>query len=450
MTQETIFALSSGEARAGVAVIRLSGAMVTPILKEFCGSKPFLPRDLTYTTIRNPDSLDVIDRGMVVFFAGPASFTGEDVAEFHIHGSLAVIREMQEVLASCDGVRPAEPGEFTRRAFENGKMDLTEVEGLADLIQAETKAQKRQALRQMEGALGALYEDWRHRLIRGLAYVEADIDFSEEDLPDGVLAHVWPDIGAIAGEIQTHLGDSHRGERLRAGYRIVILGSPNVGKSSFLNALAKRDVAIVSEEAGTTRDVLEIHLDLGGFPVVVMDTAGLREAESSVEAEGIRRARLKAEDADLRLLLKDARDFGGVESDLVPESLGDLVLWNKADLVSDDIISRIQEISGSFALSAGQETGLRPVLEAIEARVKMEIGLSETASVTRLRHRSGLEACLNHLAEVAKMKDLSGDPDLEIAAEELRLGARALGRITGRVDVEDILDVIFRDFCIGK
>jgi tRNA modification GTPase len=426
--------------------------MVTPILKEFCRNQRFLPREMTLTEIRNPDSRELIDLGLVVLFEAPGSFTGEDVAEFHVHGSLAVMRELQDVLAAQPGLRPAEPGEFTRRAFENGKMDLTEVEGLADLIEAETKAQKRQALRQMEGALGVLYEGWRERLIQSLAYVEADIDFSEEDLPQGVLAHVWPNLADVCEEVSAHLGDGHRGERLRSGYRIVILGQPNVGKSSFLNALAKRDVAIVSEEAGTTRDVLEIHLDLGGFPVVVMDTAGLREAASDVEAEGIRRARMKAEDADLRLLIRDARDFDGGEGAFEGqgEIEGDLVLWNKADLVSSDTVSRIHEISGSFALSARQDTGLRPVLDAIEARVKSEIGLSETAQVTRLRHRQGLESCLSHLAEVAKMKERQGDPDLEIAAEELRLAARSLGRITGRVDVEDILDVIFRDFCIGK
>ncbi|TNE59735.1 MAG: tRNA uridine-5-carboxymethylaminomethyl(34) synthesis GTPase MnmE [Alphaproteobacteria bacterium] len=447
MPHDTIFALSSGQARAGVAVIRISGVTVTAILKKIGVKEPLSPREMKLTTIHNPDSDVVIDRAMVVFFEGPRSFTGEDVAELHVHGSPAVIKELLTVLATFEDCRPAEAGEFTRRAFENGKMDLTEVEGLADLIDAETSAQKAQALRQMSGALGDLYEDWRSRLIGRLAYVEADIDFSEEDLPEGILAHVWPDLDQVATEISAHLADGHRGERLRDGYRIVILGRPNVGKSSLLNHLARRDVAIVSDEAGTTRDVLEVHLDLGGYPVTLMDTAGLREDAGAVEAEGIRRALTQAAAADLTLRVRDARDFDPTDREVGPK---ELVLWNKSDLIPEELREKIMAIPGYYPISVAEDWGLDSLLSDIAVRVAEELSVGEGAVLTRLRHRKGLELCLSHLEAFSQVRSQGTAADLELAAEELRLAARALGQITGRVDVEDILDVIFHDFCIGK
>jgi tRNA modification GTPase len=300
---ETIYALSSAGGRAGVAVIRVSGPRVIKVIEALTGRAAPRPREAALRALVDPASGVALDRALVLFFRGPESFTGEDVAEFHVHGGRAVVASVLGALGGIEGLRTALPGEFTRRAFENDKLDLTEAEGLGDLIDAETEGQRRQALRQMEGALGRLYEGWRQRLIRVLAHAEADIDFADEDLPDELTATLGPKIGALAAEIQTHLDDGHRGERLRDGVEVAIIGPPNVGKSSLLNRLAGREAAIVSDEAGTTRDVLEVRLDLGGVPVTLADTAGLREAEGRVEREGISRARARAESADLRLVM---------------------------------------------------------------------------------------------------------------------------------------------------
>ncbi|MCB2102434.1 MAG: tRNA uridine-5-carboxymethylaminomethyl(34) synthesis GTPase MnmE, partial [Rhodobacterales bacterium] len=361
-----------------------------------------------------------------------------DVAELHLHGGRAVVAGVLAALAARPGLRLAEPGEFTRRAFDNGRLDLTEVEGLADLIAAETEAQRRQALRQMRGALGALCEGWRGRLVHALAYLEATIDFSDEDITVDLDGQVRPVLADLRTAISAHLDDGHRGERLRDGVRIAIVGPPNAGKSSLLNALARRDVAIVSETAGTTRDVIEVHLDLGGAPVIVADTAGLRDTVDAVEAEGVRRARARAAEADLRLLVLDAT--GPLDVSLDPGEGETLVLVNKVDLAPPGWAPP----AGALALSVKTGAGLDHLLTALAERVGGAADAGAAALITRARHREALTETL------AALDRCDGDGDPELLAEDLRLAARALGRIAGRVDVEDLLDVIFRDFCIGK
>jgi tRNA modification GTPase len=402
--------------------------------------------------LRSPEGGGTIDRTLVLAFAKPHSFTGEDVVELHLHGGPAVVRAALEALAGQDGLRPAEPGEFTRRAFDNGKLDLSEVEGLADLIAAETEAQRRQAVRQMRGALSALTEDWRHRLLAALAQIEAAIDFPDEDLPPDGWSLSKDLVSELKNDISQYLGESPVGERLRDGYQIAIVGAPNVGKSSLLNALARRDAAIVAATAGTTRDVIEVHLDLGGYPVTLVDTAGIRgeigeeaDAVGAVEVEGMRRARLRAESADLKLVVADLRDWPNLDSGV--EALLDeaaVLVLNKLDLAQGPGATRHRG-RPLFAVSAREGTGLGALLDHLRDLVTRDLGVSGSApSLTRLRHRRALEACRDSLARA-----LAAD-EVALAAEDLRLAVRALGRITGRVDVEDLLDVIFREFCIGK
>jgi len=367
------------------------------------------------------------------------------VAELHIHGSRAVIAALLDALAALPGMRLAEPGEFTRRAFEHGKLDLTAAEGLADLVAAETAAQRRQALRQLEGALGRLYEDWRTRLLRALAHLEAAIDFPEEGLPEGLSREVQESAAGLRAEIACHLADGHRGERLRDGVAVAIIGPPNAGKSSLMNALARRDVAITSAVAGTTRDVIEVALDLAGYPVVLADTAGLRDAGDSIEEEGVRRARARAAAADLRLLVLDATEpvpaFPGrlVDGDTI-------VILNKVDLRLDARAEEADRLGGGPALrlSVLTGTGMNELLARLQKEVAARYAPGEAPLLTRARHRAALEAC------AAALDRFVEQPALELAAEDLRLATQALGRITGRVDIEDMLDVIFREFCIGK
>ncbi len=446
----TIFALSSGAGRAGVAVIRVSGPAAGAALEALSRQAMPAPRQAALVRLADPASGELLDHGLALWFPAPASYTGEDVAELHVHGGRAVIDGVLGALASCPGLRPAEPGEFTRRAFENDRMDLTAAEGIADLVDAETAAQRRQALRQSEGALAGIYDKWRSNLLKILAYYEAEMDFSDEALPAGLLARLGPEIGALRAAIAAHLDDGHRGERLREGFYIAIVGAPNVGKSSLLNRLARRDAAIVSASAGTTRDVVECHLDLAGYPVILADTAGLRAAGAaaadSVEREGIRRAQARAAAADLRLAVFEA----GAPADAATAALVDgatLVVLNKADLVPD--LGRGEappEIAGQrgLALSALTGDGIGALIERLEAEVTARIPAGEAPALTRARHRQALEDCAEALGRALE----AALP--ELAAEDLRLAMRALGRITGRVDVEDLLDLIFRDFCIGK
>lgn len=439
----TIYALATAPGRSGVAVVRISGPAAGSALAALTGRTLPAPRRAVLTKLRDPRSGDALDDALVLRFTAPASFTGEDVVELHLHGGRAVVTGVIEALATLPGLRLAEPGEFTRRAFENGKLDLTEAEAVADLIDAETTAQRRQALRQMEGALGKLYDGWRERLTRALAHIEADIDFAEDDLPGGVADAVRPVITGLAGEIAAHLDDGGRGERLREGLHIAIVGAPNAGKSSLLNALARRDAAIVSARAGTTRDIIEVHLDLGGYPVVLADTAGLREAAADeVEEEGIRRARDRAARADVKVAVFDATTL----PDLDPATLGlidadTVVVFNKTDLATG---KDLRPDLFPILVSAHTGAGLKALEETLTAFSADRLAIGSAPSLTRARHRAALTECRESLLRALDA------PLPELAAEDVRLASRALGRITGRVDVEDLLDVIFRDFCIGK
>lgn len=441
---DTIFALASGRGRAGVAVLRVSGPRAGAAVRALTGRDAPPPRRAALREFRDPASGEVLDRGLAIWFAAPRSYTGEDVAELHLHAGPAVIEGVADILAKIDGLRPAEPGEFTRRAFLNGKMDLTAAEGLADLVAAETAAQRRQALRQMDGALGRLYEDWRARLVRALAHLEAVIDFADEDLPAGTAEAARAAIAELERDIRTHLADGHRGERLREGVSVAILGPPNAGKSTLLNRLSRRDAAIVSPIAGTTRDVIDIDIDLDGFPVRIADTAGLRRTADAVEAEGVRRARKRAEAADLKVVVLDATRWPDIDA-TTREAIdaGTVLLLNKIDLQAapgrPELDSR-----PVLPLSLATGEGYASARQAIAARVRELADAGEAPVLTRARHRAALEACVIALERAGR----AALP--ELAAEDLRLASRALGRITGKVEVEELLDVIFRDFCIGK
>ncbi len=440
----TICALSSAAGRAGVAVVRVSGPAARHMLEALAGGLP-TPRTAVLRTIRASQDGQDIDRAIVLWFPGPSSFTGEDTCEFHLHGGRAVVAGVLDALCRL-GCLLAEPGEFARRAFENGKIDLTEAEGLADLIDAETEAQRVQAMRQAGGALSRLYDGWRAELISALALIEAAIDFSDEpDVADDALVQAKERLAGLADRIAGHLADGRRGEILREGLRVVLAGAPNVGKSSLLNALARRDVAIVSAEAGTTRDVIEVRLDLVGLPVIVSDTAGIRDASGEVEREGIRRTYAEGRGADVVIWMTEAR----VPDRTVPAELAGseggrvLVALSKADLAGPDQRNAGPE---EVALSVVTGEGIPELVARITAMAGDRVGLSEGAVITQARHRRALEDCTSSLQEA-----LRGDFQApEVVAEDVRRAAYALGRITGRVDAEDVLGEIFGRFCIGK
>lgn len=441
---ETIFALASGAGRAGVAVLRISGPEAGPALDSLAAAharaRP-APRKAALRRLADPRTAEPLDDALVVWFPAPASFTGEDVVEIHAHGGQAVVAALADALAGIPGVRLAEPGEFTRRAFENGKLDLAQAEGLADLIDAETEGQRRQALRQMEGALGARVAGWREALLKAMALVEAEIDFPDEDVPGGVSAQALPILAHLEADMRAELADAGRGARVRDGYRIAILGAPNAGKSSLLNALAGRDAAIVSDIPGTTRDVIEIRTILAGFPVWIADTAGLREAADAIEAEGVRRALARAEEADLRLALVapgDAPDPALLAA-LKP---GDLVLRSKADLG----LQNASSAPGDLALSAHTGEGVATLLDRLSERVAATLGGAGAPALTRARHA----ALVTEAAEAVARAQMALEAAPELAGEDLRRAAHALGRLVGRIDVEDVLGEIFSSFCIGK
>lgn len=436
----TICALSSGRGRAGVAVIRISGPSSAEVLRDMCGGVPE-PRRAGLRKLVDPRTGTLLDQGLVLWFPAPASFTGEDMAELHVHGGRAVVASIIDALLSYPSLRLAEPGEFAARAFENGKLDLTEVEGLADLVNAETEAQARQALAQAQGYLRELYEGWRERLLRAEALVEAGLDFADEaDVARDVTSQAEPVVAELLDSISRHLAD-RSGERLREGFSIVIAGPPNAGKSSLLNALAKRDVAIVSEEAGTTRDAIEVHLDLRGLPVILTDTAGLREKAGSVEAEGVRRALARAAAADLVLWLIDAEQPVFAPPDSLQQARAPILhVVNKIDLVPS--LTHASEL----AVSAKTGAGLDSLIDVLAKTADRALaGAEESAAITRARHRSELEAVASALSEYQQ-----GASAPELKAEALRLAARHLGRLTGRIDVEEVLGAIFSEFCIGK
>ncbi len=446
-SDDTIFAPATAPGRAGVAVIRISGVKAEKALSWLGVDTPD-PRHLTRATLCEPGSGEVLDNGLVAWFPSPHSFTGEDVAELHVHGGRAVLDGLLSALNAIGGLRPAGPGEFTRRAFDAGKLDLTQAEALADLVDSETQAQARQALRQMGGALKLRYDAWRDQLIKALAHLEAVIDFPDEDLPEDTAQALWQTVDALIGDIAAHLADDQRGERLRTGIHVAIIGPPNAGKSSLLNLLAKRDAAIVSETVGTTRDVIEVHLDLDGYPVAVADTAGLRATSDAIEDEGVKRALQRAEDADLVIALFDGATHPELdEATRATITTSTMVVVNKADLLDQ---AREKELDvqedwrATHFLSVKTGFGLELFLTELTKLVGALCETGQDAPITRTRHRHALEECVAALRRAR-------DADLpELAAEDLRLAARALGRITGTVDVEDLLDVVFAEFCIGK
>jgi tRNA modification GTPase len=466
--RDTIFALSSGRPPAAIAVVRVSGPAARDAVMALAGRVP-QPRQATLLRLKIPCSdgrdrhsesaVEPIDDALVLWFPGPRSETGEDTAEFQLHGGYAVVAAVLSALGTVKGLHPAGPGEFTRRAFENGKLDLTRVEGLADLIGAETEAQRRQAFQQLKGLLGDRAERWRRQLTEALAFVEASIDFPDEGVvSETVIQPALAMAKELEREIRGLLADSHRGERLREGLTIAVAGPVNVGKSSIVNRLAKRSAAIVSPHAGTTRDIIEVHLDLGGFPVTILDTAGMRETDDPVEEEGVGRARARAEASDLVLWVTDAtvRDSAPPPAHLTkPGGPPVWVLANKSDLAqgkdpataSDGHSARGNGVP-CYRISALTGASFDDLVDGLaEYARRFFSGGGESALVTRQRHRTALADCAEALRR-ASAEEASGRED--IIAEELRLSARALGRLVGRVDVENILDVIFRDFCIGK
>ncbi len=450
----TIFALSSGRPPAAIAVVRISGSSARAALERLIGRVPEA-RKAALVRVCDPRTGEGIDEALALWFPAPRSETGEDVAELQLHGGYAVVAAVLEALGDVDGCRPAEPGEFTRRAFENGRLDLTAVEGLADLIAAETPAQRRQAFRQLKGLIGDRAEAWRARLIQALALVEARIDFPDEaDVPENLIGPAVHAAQQLRSEIAAALAGGRHGERLRGGLVVAIAGPPNAGKSTLFNRLARRDAAIVSPYAGTTRDVLEVHLDLGGFPVTLLDTAGIRDGDEPVEQEGVRRARERAAAADLVLWVID-----GSAGDLISEQARAIqasTVWrveNKIDLVKPCRAAGRAQVKDEYqfncSISAANGDGIDPLVEQLAGFAKEYFSTIEASVVTRARHRHLLDETVaaidRALAEAAK----SGEHE-ELVAEELRAAATALGRLTGRVDVEDVLDVIFREFCIGK
>ncbi len=437
----TIYALSSGSLPAGVAVVRISGGRTEAVLQALCGGVP-TPRSATLRSIRSRNG-DVIDSGLVLYFRGPASFTGEDCAELQIHGGRAAVNALLEELSKLEGLRHAEAGEFSRRAFQNGKLDLVEVEGLADLIAAETEMQRRLAIEHSGGGQSKIYAGWAKRLTHARAMIEAELDFADEDdVPGSVSERIWQDMSMLSQEIAAHIADAPIAEIIRDGLKIVIAGAPNAGKSSLLNALAQRDIAIVTEIAGTTRDVLSVDLSLAGFSVKLYDTAGLRETDERVEQEGIRRAREIIERADLILLLADAPDGFDVMSDFPSDTTPVLRVGTKLDRGSDGW----REGAPDVLVSTRTGEGMERLLDAIAAHLPDLSGRTSLSLPSRRRHVDSLRQAQRSIDDSLASQDLG----LDIRAELLRLAGDAIGRITGRVDVENLLDVIFSEFCIGK
>ena len=445
---DTIFAPATAPGRAAVAVVRLSGPRAGQALSALAGRRP-APRRAALRRLRALDGA-LLDEALVLWMPGPASYTGEDSAELHLHGGPAVVAGVLEALAAL-GLRLAEPGEFTRRAFENGRLDLAQAEGVADLIEAETEAQRRQALDQLGGALGRAREAWRSDLVEALALFEAAVDFPDEDLPADVARRARPALERLLADLTRAVEGVDRAERVREGYAIALVGAPNAGKSTLLNALARREAAIVTATPGTTRDVIEATLRLGGYKVILADTAGLRETTDEVEAEGVRRARLRAGTADLRLWVVDGSGDAGFAAP-APESLrpGDLCLVAKADLPAGDSVARALAEAAALGLETHVLSARRPEdVAALEAALTRQVvaalGSSEPPAATRLRHAALLSEAKSRLASALAMAE-----DPELAAEDVRLAARALDRITGRIGPEDVLDRIFSTFCIGK
>ncbi|RYF95621.1 MAG: tRNA uridine-5-carboxymethylaminomethyl(34) synthesis GTPase MnmE [Caulobacteraceae bacterium] len=442
---DTIFALATAPGRAAVAVVRLSGPGCGGALEALTGRAPPAARRASLRRLKDADG-QVLDEALVIWTPGPGSYTGEDAAELHLHGGPAIVEGVVQALHDL-GLRLAEPGEFTRRAFENGRLDLAQAEAVADLVDAETAGQARQALGQLGGALSRRYETWRGQLVQALAMLEAAVDFPDEELPADVADRARPPLEALLGEIAEALADEGRGRRVREGFRVALIGAPNAGKSSLLNALAGRDAAIVTATPGTTRDVIEVPLVLAGYKVLLADTAGVRETDEAIEAEGVRRARAWAEGADLRLWLVDQSASGDWRQAYGLARPGDLLVLTKADLpAGPDRTEASAAGLDQLAISVLATDDVRRLRAELERRVVEALGGGETPLATRIRHGESLREA--HVRLSRALEEL--EPAVELAAEDVRLAARALARVTGRIGTEDILDVVFSSFCIGK
>ena len=440
----TIYALSSGPGISGVAVIRISGKETSEILKLLTKKNLPKPREATIKKIIDPNSSELIDEGIILWFPAPESYTGEDMAELHTHGSKAVIDAIHKALEDTKKCRIAEPGEFTKIAFQNGKINLLKAESISDLISSETEIQRKQAINIMTGKSSKIYDDLRDRLIRALSNIEAKIDFPEEEIPEKIINEIKKNVDYVIEKIQKILNDQKVGERIREGFKIAIVGPTNAGKSSLLNHLSNRDVAIVSEIAGTTRDVIEVHLNINGYPVVLSDTAGIRKSKNEIEKKGIKLALKKAEEADLNLIVIEPKnlEFTGFLKDLIkPNSI---LVINKCDLKEVILTEQMKKID-HVIISVKNNTNLENLILKIKSKLKGRFVQTEEIIITRERHRQNLEQCLQNLVNFKNQKD-----DFDKAAEDLRLATRHLGMIVGKVDVEEILSSIFNDFCIGK
>jgi len=442
----TIYALSTGPGASGLAVIRVSGKNTAEVVKKLTGSKLPTPRVATLKKFNKNGGKELIDEGVIIWFPGPNSYTGEDLAEFHVHGSRAVIKAMHIAISKIKNCRLAEPGEFTKRAFQNGRINLLKAESIADLISAETEIQRKQALKIMSGKSSDKFNLWREKLLKILSHVEAKIDFPEEDLPQNIMNEIQKKSNDVLNEIKRTLNDQKVGERIREGFKIAILGPPNSGKSSLLNYLSRREVAIVSEIAGTTRDVIETHLNLDGYPVVVSDTAGIRSSKNEIEKKGIKIALKRAEDADLKLVIVSVKnlDFTGVLKKLLKKNA--ILVVNKSDLVKGKLNSKFKKYD-HLLISIKKDLNLNKLITKIKSKLKNKFTTTEDILITRERHRQNLINCVQHLEKFQKKKTAQ---DFDKAAEDLRLATRHLGMIVGKVDVEELLGSIFNDFCIGK
>ena len=442
----TIYALSSGPGLSGVAVIRLSGPNSSEVIQKLTKNKLPKPRSASLKKIYKIDKNELIDEGLVLWFPAPNSYTGEDMAEFHIHGSKASINALQSEISKFNDCRLAEAGEFTKIAFQNGKINLLEAESISDLISAETEIQRQQAIKLMSGKSSDKFNELRMRLLKILSNVEAKIDFPEDDLPDNIIKNIKVETQKIKTEINKILNDQNVGEIIRDGFRIAIIGPTNAGKSSLLNYLSKRDVAIVSEVAGTTRDVIEAHLNLDGYPVILSDTAGIRSSKDEIENKGIKLALNRADEADLKLIILEPKsvDFKGFLKDLVDKD--SIIVLNKIDQDTDKIDKEIKNLN-PIPISIKEDKNLDKLIYNIKEKLKNKLINLEDSLISRSRHRENLEQCLFHLNNFEKQKS---ENDFDKAAEDLRLATRHLGMIVGKVDVEEILGSIFSDFCIGK
>jgi len=442
----TIYALSTGPGISGVAVIRVSGKETRSVIKKLTNNNLPTPRIATLSKINNINTSELIDEGIILWFPGPQSYTGEDMAEFHVHGSRAVIQAVQNSISQIKNCRLAEPGEFTKIAFQNNKINLLKAESIADLISSETEIQRQQAIKIMSGASSDKFNSWRQGLLKILSNVEAKIDFSDEDLPENLLKNIKAKSETIKSEIKKTLNDQKVGERIREGFRIAIVGPTNAGKSSLLNYLSRREVAIVSEIAGTTRDVIETHLNIEGLPVVVSDTAGIRKSKNEIEKKGIRLALKRAEDADLSIVVIEPKSgyFTAFLKNLISDK--SILVINKSDLGIDDMVTEYKKYNPIY-ISLKDEKNLNQLILAIKEKLKNQFINSEDILITRERHRQHLEQCVFHLED---FKNKNVAEEFDKAAEDLRLATRHLGIIVGKVDVEEILGSIFNDFCIGK